>query len=200
MGFVYQLAFVLTVVTITSGQYGPLKGQSTRRTTTPFPPGFQSDNELYNGPSSSPVDNSLVSNSFTYKSPDGSFSGSFSSSSTSSPGTSFSSSSTSYPGSSHSTSGIIPSGNSVGQKPAGAIATLDNPWLSGILSQTGGYKPGSPGCGGSSGGGCSGPSSQQTGPVISCVTPGYGCVLKHQCQGGQTSSPGSGVSKMFSKD
>lgn len=118
------LVVALALFSLGKAQYGPLKGSSSGRTTTPFPPGFHSDNQLYNSDSNQ----------------------------------------------------IGPSG---GQKtPAGAASYSDNPWLSGIISQNSGP----------------GPSYQQTKPTQPCNVPEHVCVPRHQCQGGQTTSPGSGVS------
>lgn len=166
MKYIYQLAVVLTAVTLVRSQYGPLKGPATRRTTTPFPPGFQSDNEIYN---------SIDSGTFSQKGTGGG-----------SPG--FGGSQTGgFSASSGSSSGNVPSGNfavpvsghgslSGSHTKPGAATNVDNPWLSGIVS--GSSKPSSP-----------------SGNVVNCNAPGFACVPKHQCQGGQTSSPGSGVSK-----
>ncbi|KAL0281598.1 UNVERIFIED_CONTAM: hypothetical protein PYX00_002536 [Menopon gallinae] len=127
MGLKGSLVAALALFAFAEAQYGPLKGSSSGRTTTPFPPGFHSDNEIYNSDS-----NQVGSGGYAL---------------------------------------------STGQKsPAGAASFSDNPWLQGVVAQNSGP----------------GPSYQQARPTQPCNVPGHVCVPRHQCQGGQTTSPGSG--------
>lgn len=189
MKYVNQLATVLAVVTLVNGQYGPLKGSATRRTTTPFPPGFQSDNEIYNGPSGKFPSNNLDNQDLPSK-------GNLGPGQTQ-PGSPGSQPPGYLPPGNFGTPGIGHGSHATPNKTPSTVTNLDNPWLKGVVS--GASKPGSTGCFGG-GVGCGQPSSPALTPfpdgkvTAICNAPGFGCVQKHQCQGGQTSSPGSGVS------
>lgn len=221
------LAALLLLVPQVLCQYGPIKAPPVRRTTTPFPPGFQSDNQLYNAESNSIApESNQPSQSFSYKEEHSSLSGLFSSSGNPNPyfwandessfpkgpapsgcgpnsgcGGAPSSGYGSAPSAPSAPSGYggygsAPSSNQ--KSPSGAASQPDNPWLSGIIAQNSGpsrpNRP-SPSCGY---GGCSSSSSspqqQATIPTVPCTTPGFVCVPKYQCPGGETSSFGTGVS------
>lgn len=194
MGLSSLLAIALTTTAFVNGQYGPIKGPTARRTTTPFPPGFQSDNDLYNAePNSiSPLPNQ-VSGSYSYKDNSASLSGSFSSTSSNAPDNAWWSNNPAPLNNAPSGYGSAPTSSQ--KTPAGAFAQPDNPWLSGIIAQNSQPKPAAKRPGSCGYGGCgSSIPEQQTRPTVPCTTPGYVCVQKFQCQNGQTYSTGTGVS------
>lgn len=191
MGFL-SVVILTVAISYANSQYGPVKGPAIRRTTTPFPPGFQSDNQIYN-----PESNSVAPEPNSFQS--GALSGSYARPNSGSPNPYF------YGGEKNpnpsSGYGAAPSSNQ--KTPAGAVSQLDNPWLSGIVSQNSGpskaiSSSGSCGYGGCSSSSSSAPTSfQSTTPTVPCTTPGYVCVQKYQCQGGVTSAGGNGVSFFF---
>lgn len=205
MGLTSLLALALTAAFV-NGQYGPIKGPQARRTTTPFPPGFQSDNDLYNSEPNSiaPVPSPSYPAKSYSSNPTGPANSWWSDNPAplNNPGPTGCGPSACGRGPS-SGYGNLPVSNQ--KTPAGAIAQPDNPWLSGLIAQNSQpqaqpqpqpqpTKPRRPSSCGYGGCGSPAPSFQQTVPTVPCTTPGYVCVQKFQCQGGQTYSTGTGVS------